>query len=625
MNRGASILLYRGFHLAILIGLILSWPAGAAEFNGLVSFSTKQLPSWAEEAWLEYRTERSNGRLQEASDILAGIRKQALSTGIQSFDLPAAVMIQEGAEALSQGRLDEAVELGESAEEWAPDDPNSLFFLAKARFYQHPANPFAAISAYLHALSTAVGDFWFMFYTIGRLFLILLAGFLGGFIIFFALLLVRYLPRLVHSLHELSAAVLNNAAVWVLVVSVLLMPLFIGIGAGFVLLSGLCLVWLYMTRSERMVAILFVVVLSLSVFWLPTMLSWFTADQSTELVLLSRVIRGEASATGAAHIMEEQGGFDGNLPVLFSLAIQKKWEGKIAEALERYQQLRKLQPDQPMILNNIGNIYFVMKQYDEAVTYYKQSLAKNPQDVISHYNLNLVYRELLRFNDAKQEFEAAEKIDLLLIQSYNGLGPIDEFFSNKTLWEIALAQSPLKEEKSRALFDDLLTPLSLNASPILLVLFAGGAGILRLVVSKKFTATGCALCGRSICFHCQRRILDLKTCNRCWSGSKNVRRKADLRQIKIRQRWTHQIAQWISVFFPGAGHFYIGWGMRGFIFLAMFMGIVFSVLFRNRFFKLPGERGGVLGFGGFSVVALGLVILYFQVFRDLIRSSHEKS
>ena len=624
MNRCASIL-YRGIHLAVLIGLILSRPAGAAEFDGSVSFSTQQLPAWAEEAWLEYRTERSNGRFQVASDILARVRKQALSTGIQNFDLPASVMTQEGEEALSKERLDEAVELGESAAEWAPDDPNSLFFLAKARFYQHPTSLFAAFSDYLHALATGLGDFWFLFYTIGRLILILLAGFFAGFIIFFTLLLIQYLPRLAHSLHELSATVLSYTAVWTLVVSLLLLPLFIGVGAGFVLLSGLCLVWLYMTQKERMVAIFFVVALSLSVFWLPTILSWFTADQATDLVLLSRIIRGEASASGAANLMAEQAEFDGNWPVLLSLAIQKKREGKIDEALERYQHLLKLQPDQPILSNNIGNIYLLMRQYDEAVAYYKLSLSKDPLDVVSHYNLNLVYRELLRFNEAKQELEAAEKIDLMLVQSFHDLGPIDKFFSNNTLWEIALAQSPLKVEKSRELFDYFLMPLSLDASPLLLILFAGGAGVVRLVVSKKLTASGCALCGGSICLHCQRRILDLKTCHRCWSGSKNVKRKAELRQIKIRQRWIHQIARWISVFFPGAGHVYIGWGVRGLIFLSLFMGMVFAVLFRNRFFQLPGERGGVLGFAGFSIIILGWVILYFRVFRDLIRASHEKS
>ncbi len=608
-----------------MIGLILSLPVGAAELSGAVSFSTHQLPPWAEDAWLEYQTKRSNGQLKEASDIFERVRKQALSAGIQSFDLPAAVMIQEGEEALLKGKLDEAAALGESAVEWAPDDPNSLFFLAKARFHQHPFNPFAAVGNYVQGLSAGAGDFWFIFYTLGRLVLILLAGLFGGFIVFYALVLVRYLPLLVHSLHELSAAVLNSPAVWALVVSLLVMPLFIGVGAGFVLLWGLCLVWIYMTRSERIVASLFVVTLSLSSFWLPAMLSWFTADQSTELILLSRAIRGDAAATGAARRVEEQGGTDGNWPVLFSLAIQKKREGNVAEALERYQQLRTLEPDRSIILNNIGTIYFLMKQYDDAMAYYKQSLAKDPRDAISHYNLSLVYRELLRFNEAKQELEAAQQINLPLVQSYEGLGAIDELFSEKTLWEIAFAGSPLKEEKSRDLFENVLTPLSLDASPILLVLFAGGVLVLRLAISRKFTATACALCGHSICFHCQRRILDLKTCAICWSGSKNVKRKADLRQIKLRQRWIHQCARWISIFFPGAGHFYIGWGMRGFVFLAVFMGLVFTVFFRNRFFLLPGERGGILGFGGVLIVILGWVVLYFQVFRDLARASHEKA
>ncbi|HLG25576.1 MAG TPA: hypothetical protein VI588_02160, partial [Candidatus Gracilibacteria bacterium] len=232
--------------------------------------------------------------------------------------------------------------------------------------------------------------------------------------------------------------------------------------------------------------------------------------------------------------------------------------------------------------------------------------------------------ELLRFEEAKQEHEAAQQIHMPLVQSFEGRGPIDELFPKKLLWGIAFAKAPLREETSQALFQSVFAPLTLNMSPVLLGLFAAGVIVIRLTVSRKITASGCALCGRPICFHCQRRVLDLKTCDTCWGGSKNVKRKKDLRPLKMRQRRIHQWAQWISVAFPGSGHLYLGRGVRGFIFSGFFIGILFTLLFRNRFFQSPGEPAGILGFVGMTGIITGLVVLYIQVFRDLVKASHEK-
>ncbi|MBI3597744.1 MAG: tetratricopeptide repeat protein [Nitrospirae bacterium] len=611
--------------LTVLAGMILSLSVQAAEPTAAVSFSTKQLPPWAETAWSEYRTHRAAGRMKEASEAFSQVRQQAASQGIRGFDLLAAVMIQEGGEALSKGNIDEAVELGEAARQWSPDDPNSAFFLAKALFDQHPFSPFPAIGNYFSGLSAAVRDFWFSFYILGRLVLIFLVGLFGSFVIFFAFLLIRYLPLLVHGLHEWVGTVLNRPAIWVWVLTLLFIPLFIDISPGFILLVGLCFVWWFMTGSERLISATLVVVLSLAVYWLPVTLSWLTAGQSPELILLSQVVRGDAAASGWVPQVEERADYDKNWPVLFSVALEKKREGNYAEALERYQQLLKLEPDRSIILNNMGNVYFLMQRHDEAMAFYKLSITKNPQDAASHYNLSLVYRELLRFTDAEQEYEAAQRINLSLIQSYPGLGPMDELFSKTILWKIAFSNSPSKEAGSQKLFEKIMRPLSLETSPYLLVFVAGGVIAMRLALSRKYTAIPCTLCGRPICFHCQRRILDIKTCSTCWRNFKNVKRKSDLHQIKIRRRWIFRTARWISILFPGAGHFYFGQEMKGFVFQAVFIGILFTFFFRSGFSRAPTEHGEILGFVSLSLILFVFVILYGLVFYDVLKLSYDKA
>lgn len=607
-----------------MISLFFSLPAPAADFNRADSLSMMQLPTWAEEGWSEYRAKRAAGQMKEAAEVLDRIRNQASSVGIQRFGLPAAVLVQEGEEALSRGDIDEAVESGQAALQWSPDDPHGAFFLARALYARDSFKSSTSIAAYFNAISSGFRDFWFSFYLLGALVLVLFVGLLGSFLVFCVLLLVRYVPLLVHSLHELSTNMLNKPAVWTLVISLLLAPLFTGLSVGFGILWALCLVWRYMTSGERIVVGGMIVVFSLASFWMPMAMSWFVADQSTELMLLSRIMRGEAAASDPVRRMEAQGGYDKNWPVLLALAIHKRREGNYSDALERYQALREMGPDRPMILNNIGNLYFLMKQYNEAVAYYKQATIKNPRDAVSHYNLNLVYREMLLFEDAEKEYIAAQKINLPLIQSFHGSGSVDEFFQKRILWKTALAASVLKGEEARKLFGKLMNPLTLNTALLGLVLFGAGALVLRGVISRKFTAAACPICGRSICYHCQRRVLDVKTCTRCWSSFKNIKRKADLRPLKIRQQWHHRMARGLSILFPGAGHIYIGRVTRGFLFLALFMGLSFTLLFRSEFLQPPGEQN-LIGIVGSLVIGAGLLFLYLKVFWELFGAFPRKS
>jgi len=608
---------------AATIGLFLPIPVQAAESAADVTYSAKQLPPWADEAWSDYHSKWSSGQFNDAEDTLSQLRKRAIGMGIQRFDLPEAVMIREGEEALSEGRVEDAVRSGKAATEWSPGDPNSWFFLSKALHAQDPFKPFAALGSYLKALSAGLTDFWFTFYLIGRLALILAFGLLASFLVFFALILIRYVPFLVHGLHERLANSLSVPAVWTIVISTVLMPLFIGLGPGFVFLVGLGLVWLYMTWNERIMTSFFLVAVGLSGIWLPVALSFYTADRSEQLMLLSRVLRGDAATAESARRVVNRDGYEDRWPVLFSLALQSRRDENYAEALDRYEAVRKLEPDRSGILNNLANIYVLTSDFEKAQILYKQALFKDPRDAVSHYNLSLVYRELLLFDDAENEYNAAQQISLPLVQSFQGMGSIDELFPTSTLWTAAFADTALRREYAEDLYRKVLSPLTLGSSLAALVVSGGLALLIRLAIPHKFLASSCALCGRSICVHCQRRLLDIRACHSCWQESKNVRRKGDLHQLKWRQRWNHRVAGLLSILLPGAGQIFLGKVTRGIAYLAIFMGILYLVFFHDTFLKIPGEAN-VLGWVGTIVVILVLVFLYSKTVLEIFRQAPER-
>ena len=80
---------------------------------------------------------------------------------------------------------------------------------------------------------------------------------------------------------------------------------------------------------------------------------------------------------------------------------QKKYD----EALQKFQAAVALRPGDPVILNNLGFLYYSVGRYDDAVTSLQKTLALDPKRREAHENLADAYLKMGRRADAKSEFE----------------------------------------------------------------------------------------------------------------------------------------------------------------------------------------------------------------------------
>ena len=492
------------FVMVILAGICPIWVHGA-DLTHSYSSRINPLPAWIDTGWVQYQSERSGGRFEEAAKTRERIQKQAIGEGIERFDLLAATLIREGEQALSEGRRDEALELGQEARKWSPGYPSPSFFLASASSFSRPMQ---AVRYYIGGLAETYHDFWASFYWLGRLVLILSMGIIGGSLLFVVFLFIRYFPLLAHNISELG--LLNHPAIWGLIILLLVLPLVLGIGPGIVLMIGIGLVWFFMSSHEHFIASAFVLLFSLSFLWMSPLLSWFTADELPELVLMADVRQGSGHTAGYPPSMEPRARKNKDAHLLITLGLQNKHEGKYSEALDFYEAARKAIPGESLIYNNVGNVRFLMRDYDGAVGAYEEALRKNPNNVTTHYNLNVVYRELLRFEEARQEYDRAQAINRGLTQAYARRGKvvIDQMVPSGILWERAFANTPSKTERSERLFKYLMAPLSLNRSPWLLAIALAILGLGRLILPPKHVSSRCSLCAQPICLHCQRRVIN---------------------------------------------------------------------------------------------------------------------
>ncbi|HYW46686.1 MAG TPA: polysaccharide deacetylase family protein [Bryobacteraceae bacterium] len=80
-------------------------------------------------------------------------------------------------------------------------------------------------------------------------------------------------------------------------------------------------------------------------------------------------------------------------------------EKKYPEALQKFQAAVELKPGDPVLLNNLGFIYYVMGQYDDALNYLQKTLAVDPRRKEAHENIADTYMKLGRHAEAKEHYQ----------------------------------------------------------------------------------------------------------------------------------------------------------------------------------------------------------------------------
>ena len=87
----------------------------------------------------------------------------------------------------------------------------------------------------------------------------------------------------------------------------------------------------------------------------------------------------------------------------FFLGVTYKTQGDYEKALEHFRKAESKYPEDRLLLNQIGRILFLKRQFKEAVEMLNRVLLVDPEDLQAHYNLMLAYRGL--GNQAMAEHE----------------------------------------------------------------------------------------------------------------------------------------------------------------------------------------------------------------------------
>ena len=94
------------------------------------------------------------------------------------------------------------------------------------------------------------------------------------------------------------------------------------------------------------------------------------------------------------------------------------------DSVSFFEYMLALTPNEPSLLNNLGNAFKLQKKFEKAVVCYKQGLQVNPNDAGLHYNLAVTLQSQGRPNEAIGHYRKSLEVEPREAAVYNNLGVV---------------------------------------------------------------------------------------------------------------------------------------------------------------------------------------------------------
>lgn len=282
----------------------------------------------------------------------------------------------------------------------------------------------------------------------------------------------------------------------------------------------------------------------------------------------------------------------------YSLKKQKLFEGSRA----LYENLAQTQTNNYAILNNLANLYSMMKAFAQGESLYRKAIALDGGRGEAHFNLGWCYLKELKFYEASQEIETAKRLDFKPpVEGYYDIPPGESFFWNS-----------LFAEKPRLV---LLFKLKFVLPALLLFL-------LSFIIKPFDEPTACSLCGRAICGKCQQLVGEDIYCNDCWaklSKTRNEKYEQSIVDVFGRRlrRWEKFKMLLLTALLPGMGHYYQGRVLAGSLLaigpLACYLLFAFRSVIIKPPFWVPVSLDGLMRLAAIPLIAICYIIAFLSL------------
>ncbi len=554
--------------------------------------------------WFQRKAFLAEGRDAEAARQSELIRAFVAEEGVRRLESPAGALIAEAERFLREGSYEKALASLALAESLDPGRPQVRFARAEV-LWKSGAGALGAAAEALAGLRAVIAAPLRNPTILEPAALLGVLAILGVVAVFSVLMVIRYQVPFRHEVEEWlihrGHERLSVAGGWAL----LALPAILWFAAGWIALYWIAITFRFMRRAERLTAaiLLLASAAALPAYRLAVGLYGLTADPMVRTTLAAA--SGTYDPDRIVKLKELVDSHPDSPVYRFLLAGLYKNGRYLEEAYDQYKQVLRLAPETHQARINIGNIFFLMGQYGEAMTQYRKAIELRPDSALAYYNLYLTQNNAFRLNEAKATLDQArgidpDQVDQLLAASRGDGGHalvVDAAFDFRSILRSTVEGRRLGEWLSaapdanpwRSAARGFLNPVSLAC---LATLIAGALG--AWAARARPAARACVRCGRPFCPYCKARRDHADYCSQCvhlfvlGDGLAPETKSRKMYEVERHDRTRRLIARSASIAFPGAGQVLRGRPLGGVAILTMWVAALVAA---GPAWLAPFERG----------------------------------
>ena len=520
-----------------------------------------------------------------------------LDRGIRNVPILSLLLMRESEQARGKGDTDQAVRMSIYSVKFSPDLPQPYFELARTLWNQ---NPFQLHKILPEVLKGEVVQFQYypsslrLFY---NMFYILSNAILMTFIIFGIVIMIKYLPLYFYDIRKNMTQEISRLLINSLKIFTLFIPFFFRLDMLWALFFWSVLVWGYVSKRERQLILVFLIVLVYLPFFLRSSSSFLDGPSSDIILEMNKANHEDWGEATKEKLQAWLLNHPDDSEVLFSLGLAEKRESHYSAAEEFYRRAIQQGSKFSEAFSNLGNVYLAQKQTPLAISSYQQATDLNPNRGAYYYNLYRAYsQETFLSGKIDKAFQRARQLDPNLVDDYTNIDTpnrppnfnrlvIDEVLTSQMLWKRFLDQFIGKEGFLFRLFKAWFEKIPSRVPFLAPILFLGFLiGMSRYTRTKRFL-TRCPMCGSPtyrfylgtseqefICFNCYRIFIQKEKLH-----PKIVEKKS--LQVRQFQKQNHFISRFLSFFFIGFGYLWRDQAFKGLFFLFIFFIFILRFIY----------------------------------------------
>lgn len=550
-------------------------------------FDVQAFDSRLDGLWFQRKAYQTEGREDAVARQSEKMREFVSEEGVRRLEAPAGALLLEAQGWMREGSYERALASLALAESLDPGRPQ-IHVARAAALWGSGAGVLAASAEWVQAvrgtIALAIRDLT----AVHESALVVVAAILAAIALFATLMLLRYQVGIRHDVEEWLVRADREPWAKAGGIFVVLLPFATWIGAGWAAIYWIVLSFRYMRRAEKALAALLLIVTALAVpaYRFAVGLYGLAADPTIRTTIAAA--NGGYDPDRIVKLRELVDAHPEDPMYRFLLAGLFKNGRYFEEAFEDYKRVLAESPSTYQARINLGNIYFLIGQYGEAISNYRKALDIRPDSVLAYYNMYLAQSDSFKLKEAADSLAKARAIDgeaatrLLTQGTVEPGGPkvIDAAIDFDSIWRATVEGRHLREwlnstpEETRwsSFGRTLANPVSVIA-----LLGLAGCGLALLAFRGHAAAQRCTRCGRPFCPYCKAGREGHDYCNQCvhlfvlGDGLAPETKSMKLYEVERYEAWGRRVRRFGSLVLPGAGELLSGRAWIGFSLLGLWL------------------------------------------------------